>query len=105
MAICGTMYPQNDEVMSMKNCIIKVRVDDELKQSFEAIIESKGLTPSKVIRNFIEDYVKEEQQKIIRDEETIDAIEDVLIGNLVKGEAALDWLNTWGTTKEKSFSL
>ena len=89
----------------MKNCIIKARVDDELKQSFEAIIEAKGLNPSKVIRNFIEDYVKEEQQKKLRDEETIDAIEDVILGNVVKGEAVLEWLNTWGTAKEKSFSL
>ena len=99
------MWSQMHEVINMKNSIIKARLDDELKQSFEAIIEEKGLNPSKVIRNFIEDYVREEQQRKVRDEETIDALEDVILGKLVKGEKVLEWVNTWGTAKEKKFTL
>ena len=86
----------------MKTDIIRTRIDVDLKKTFESILNENGLTTSKVLRNFIADYVEKEKLKVERDKQTQEALEEVVLGNIVDGEKVMSWLNSWGTEKEET---
>lgn len=89
----------------MKTDIIRTRIDDNLKKSFDLIMHRKGLTASKVLRGFIADYVERENISTKRDQETLDALEQVKLGNVVDGDVVMSWLRSWGTDGEKKPSI
>ena len=85
----------------MKTEIIRARVEEDVKKSFELIMHQKGLNASQIIRNFIVEYIEREQINIQRNIETLDALEQVQLGNVLEGELVNTWLKTWGTENEK----
>ncbi len=89
----------------MKTDIIRTRIDDDIKKSFDSIMHRKGLTASKVLRNFIIDYIERENISERRDQETVEALEQVKLGSVVDGDVVMSWLKTWGTDGEKKRSL
>ena len=89
----------------MKTDIIRTRIDDDLKKSFDSIMRRKGLTASKVLRNFIIDYIERENISERRDQETREALEQVKLGRVVDGDVVMSWLKTWGTDDENKLSI
>jgi len=89
----------------MKTEIIRARVEEDIKKSFELIMQQKGLNASQIIRNFIVEYIEREQLNVQKNIETLDALEQVQLGNVIEGELVNNWLKTWGTENEQPFQI
>lgn len=86
----------------MKSEVIRARVPEELKRKFEAAIVSKGWKLSHAIRQLMTEYVNQEEERLRRHEETLEAIEDIESGRVVSGTKVMNWLSTWGSEDEKN---
>ena len=54
---------QKTEDKDLKECSVRVRINDKEKQTFYQICQNLGMTPSKVIRKLIEEFCEENEGK------------------------------------------
>ena len=54
---------QKIEDKDLKECSVRVRINDKDKQHFYQICQNMGMTPSKVIRKLIEEFCEDNEGK------------------------------------------
>ena len=54
---------QKIEDKDLKECSVRVRINDKDKQNFYQICQNMGMTPSKVIRKLIEEFCENNEGK------------------------------------------
>ncbi len=86
--------------VEMKTAVIRARVPETLKKEFEVLVAAHEMNLSKAIRVLMTQYVERENELARRRKETLDALEDVETGQVVKGDKVMDWLASWGTDDE-----
>ncbi|MBF0541562.1 MAG: ribbon-helix-helix protein, CopG family [Nitrospirae bacterium] len=81
--------------------VTSVRINDDLISKLETT--SKELIKSKewVINEALRYYLKHREIEKDRWFETLKAIDEADKGSVIQSEDIFDWLNTWGTAKEK----
>ena len=84
----------------MKTAIIRARIPEDLKKSFEAAATAHGWNLSHAIRQLMNQYVAREKELSQRREETLEALEDIEAGRVVNGDDVMNWLASWGTDDE-----
>ncbi len=80
--------------------VIRTRVPPELKLAFESLAANHGLTASHVLRQIMKEYVDQETELARRQEETLEALEDIEVGRVVGGDEVMAWLASWGKDDE-----
>ena len=79
-----------------------VKLDDELKNRIQHLADARNRTPHWIMREAIRDYVDREEAKESFKQEAMaswNAYQET--GRHLTGKEVRDWLNTWGTEKEK----
>ena len=84
----------------MKTAVIRARIPEDLKKDFEAAAAVHEMNLSHAIRVLMAQYVEREKEVVRRNEETLEAIEEVETGEIVKGDKVMSWLASWGSEDE-----
>ncbi len=79
-----------------------VRMPDELMDRLERTADQLRRSKGWVIKDAVREYVEREERKARMLEETREGLADVEAGRLVDGQAVIEWLETWGTSKEEA---
>ncbi len=85
----------------MKTAVIRARIPEELKKDFTAIAAAHEMNLSHAIRVLMTQYVKQEKELVRREEETLEALEEIETGEIVDGDKVMTWLSSWGTSEEQ----
>jgi antitoxin component of RelBE/YafQ-DinJ toxin-antitoxin module len=85
----------------LKTAVVRARIPETLKKEFEKAAASHGWNLSQAIRQLMNQYVAQEKEIIRRNQETLEALEDIEAGRIVEGEIVLNWLSGWGTDDEQ----
>ncbi len=81
--------------------ITSVRMPDELLQRLEQAAEKLRRSKGWIIKDAVEEYLAREELKAQRLEETREALADIQNGQVIPGDEILEWLESWGTEREK----
>lgn len=79
-----------------------VRMPDELLEQLDQAAERLRRTKSWIINDAVKEYLIREERKTQELEETRQALADIKAGRVVDGKEVVDWLESWGTDKEKA---
>ena len=78
-----------------------IRMPDELMSRLEKTAENLRRSKGWLINDAVREYLAREERKARMLAETHDALAEVDAGQLIDGEAVIDWLDSWGTDNEK----
>lgn len=78
-----------------------LRMPDELLVRLEATAGQMRRSKGWVIKDALEEYLKREELKQKRDQQTLSALADFDAGRLVDGEEVMSWLESWGGEDEQ----
>lgn len=78
-----------------------IRMPDELMSRLEKAAENLRRSKGWLINDAVREYLAREERKARMLAETHDALAEVDAGQLIDGEAVIDWLDSWGTDNEK----
>ena len=78
-----------------------VRMPEELMARLEAASERLRRSKGWLINDALNEYLVREEAKVRLLEETQQALAQAEAGQLVDGDAVLDWIDSWGTAGEK----
>lgn len=79
-----------------------VRMPDELMSRLEKTSEDLRRSKGWLINDAVREYLEKQEIKVRRLAETNEALAEMEAGQLIDGEAVLDWLDSWGSKKEKT---
>ncbi len=79
-----------------------VRMPDELMQKLNEAAEKMRRSKGWIINDAVTEYLAREERDSQMLEETRQALVDIKAGRVVDGAQVIEWLNSWGTKKEKS---
>ena len=82
--------------------VTTVRLQAEVESGLEAIADKLSRSKSWVINQALREYLERQEQEQARWQETLKAMESVVQGRVVSGDAVHDWLRSWGTDNELS---
>ena len=80
--------------------ITSVRIKDELNESLKELAEKKQRSKSWLINEAVAEYVIKENMESQKWLDTLEGLEDVKNGRVIKGEKVLEWVESWGTDNE-----
>jgi len=75
---------------------------DELMQKLNEAAEKMRRSKGWIINDAVTEYLAREERDSQMLEETRQALVDIKAGRVVDGAQVIEWLNSWGTKKEKS---
>lgn len=78
-----------------------VRIPDELMSRLEKTAEDLHRSKDWLVSDAVREYLEREERKTHRLAETREALAEADAGQLLEGDAVLDWLDSWGTDNEK----
>ncbi len=78
-----------------------VRMPDELMKKLEQVAENLRRSKGWIINDAVRGYVDQAEKQARMLEETQEALADIKAGKTVEGDAVMEWLESWGTTKER----
>lgn len=78
-----------------------VRMPDELLDRLERTAEQLRRSKGWIIKDAVEEYLKREELKQQRNQETLASWEDYKAGRVIDGDKMMEWLESWGTENEK----
>ena len=78
-----------------------VRMPDELLSQLEQAAEKLRRSKGWIINDAVKEYLEREERKAHVLEETREALADIKAGRVVDGAEIMDWLDTWGSDREK----
>ena len=79
-----------------------VRMPDELMSRLEKTSEDLRRSKGWLINDAVREYLEKQELKAKRLAETKEALAELEAGQLIDGKAVLDWLDSWGSKKEKA---
>lgn len=77
-----------------------VRMPDELMDRLEKTANEMDRSKGWIINHALTAYLDAEQVRLKRLAETQAALDEAARGQLIDGDAVMDWLDTWGTDNE-----
>jgi predicted transcriptional regulator len=77
---------------------LSVRISEELKEKLDILSQATNRTKSYLAGKALEDYVKRNTWKT---KELTEALKEVEKGIFVSNNTVNEWLNSWGTDKER----
>lgn len=80
---------------------VSVKLDAELRQRLTALSESRDRSVHWLMQKAIEVYVEQEEKADVLRQETLARWEQVEAGKTISNETVVEWLEGWGTDKEK----
>lgn len=81
-----------------------VRLRPDVEKRLEDMATTSRRSKSWLINEALNDYIRQEQVKQTRWEDTLKAMESVAQGNVVSGKAVHAWLESWGSPDERQLS-
>ncbi len=87
-------------VQGINMSITSVRIKDELNESLKELAEKKQRSKSWLINEAVAEYVIKENMESQKWLDTLEGLEDVKNGRVIKGEKVLEWVESWGTDNE-----
>lgn len=78
-----------------------VRMPDELLEKLNETAEKMRRSKGWVINDAVSEYLAREELKQRRNQETLESWEDYKTGRVIDGNEITDWLDSWGTEREK----
>ena len=87
-------------VQGISMSITSVRIKDELNESLKELAEKKQRSKSWLINEAVAEYVIKENMESQKWLDTLEGLEDVKNGRVIKGEKVLEWVESWGTDNE-----
>ena len=81
-----------------------VRMPDELLEQLNLAAEKLRRSKGWIINDALKEYLAHEERKTQLLEETLEAIADIKQGRVIEGIEVMDWLDSWGTKREKKLS-
>ena len=78
-----------------------VRMPDELMSRLEKTAEHLRRSKGWLINDAVREYLERAERKARMLAETHEALAEVDAGQLIEGEEVMDWLDSWGSDKEK----
>ena len=79
-----------------------VRMPEDLMVRLEAASEKLRRSKGWVINEALNEYLNKEEARARLLEETRQALSQVEAGQVVDGDAVLEWIESWGTSNEKT---
>lgn len=81
--------------------VTSVRLTDELQTRLEETAERLRRSKGWVISEALAEFVEKEERTLARLERTKIALEQVEAGQVIDGNEVMDWIQSWGSSKEK----
>jgi len=81
------------------------RLDDDLEDKLNTTAAKLRRTKGWIINDALRQYIAREERRLQMLQETEEAIADIEAGRVVSGEEVMEWLETWGTKKERKAPL
>jgi predicted transcriptional regulator len=81
--------------------ITSVRLQPEVEQGLEAMAASQERSKSWLINQAVKEYIERQTQEKTRWQETLIAMDSVVKGQVVSGDAVHAWLESWGKENEQ----
>lgn len=78
-----------------------VRMPDDLMRRLDAAAERLRRSKGWLINDAVREYLEREDKRLQRLGETKDALAELDAGELIDGDEALAWLDSWGTDNER----
>ena len=87
---------------SRPNTIAKVvKLDVQTKERLERLSQSMHRTPHWLMKEAIKLFIEEQEREQQLKQETLNRWQEAENGKIVSHQAVVEWLNTWGTDKER----
>jgi len=81
------------------------RLDDDLEDKLNTTAAKLRRTKGWIINDALRQYIAREERRLQMLQETEEAIADIEAGRVVSGEEVMEWLESWGTKKERKAPL
>jgi len=82
--------------------ITSVRIQSDLSERLDEVAAKLHRSKSSIINQAVSEFLTHQQQEQQRWQETLVALESVRQGQVVSGDAAQTWVESWGTDAELS---
>lgn len=80
--------------------VTTVRLQPEVEENLEAVAGKLQRTKSWVINQALREFFERQETERARWQQTLQAMESVVQGKVVSGEAVHGWLRSWGSPDE-----
>ncbi|RKZ99841.1 MAG: transcriptional regulator [Gammaproteobacteria bacterium] len=82
--------------------VTSVRLSSEIEKPLKQLSQKLDRSKSYIINQALKEYIQRQAMENSRWSETLEALNSVKSGNLINSNEVHDWLDSWGTSNEKS---
>ena len=87
--------------MAQANKVVTVKLENDTKEKLQHLSKVKSRSTHWLMKKAIDDYVDKEEQRENLRQESLSRWEEAELGKVVDHNKVVDWLDSWGSDKEK----
>ena len=87
--------------MAQANKAVTVKLENDTKEKLQHLSKVKSRSTHWLMKKAIDDYVDKEEERENLRQESLARWEEAEFGKVVDHNKVVDWLDSWGSDKEK----